>query len=162
MIRETTCYDTEDVLHLAACQSHEDQRYAGVNESFKDLYAKWKKKGLTRKYDGEIFHIVDERDGEIVGICGMSISTDGQSLMGELVSMYVKPEYRRMGVALGLLKRIVEIARKKGVEFIFAWTRHEATAATALYEKAGMKVNIQPVYYLSMFKPRPASPVCAD
>jgi ribosomal protein S18 acetylase RimI-like enzyme len=162
MIRETTCYDRDDILHLAACQSHEDQRYAGVDESFEDLYTRWKEKGHVTRYEGEIFHIVEERDGEIVGICGMSISTDGSSFLGDLTTMYVKPEYRRRGIALALLKRIVKMAKEKGVEFIFAWTRHEATAATALYEKAGMMVNIQPVYYLAMFEPRPASPAGAD
>lgn len=162
MIRETNVYDREDVLHLFACQSHEDQRYAGVNESFEDIYGRWRKRGLIREFHGEIFHVVDERDGEIVGICGMSISTDGGTSMGELTTMYVKPKYRRKGIALGLMKKILELARKRGVEFIFAWTRHEAIAAKALYEKAGYEENVQPVYYKIVQETKPAIPEQAD
>jgi len=162
MIRETNVHDREDVLHLLACQSHEDQRYAGVNESFENLYRGWRRRGLTTRFDGEIFHVVDERDGEIVGICGMSISTDGQTSMGELTAMYVKPEYRRRGIALGLMKEALELARKRGVEFIFAWTRHEATAAKALYEKAGYEENVQPVYYKIVHEAKPAKPEQTD
>ena len=157
MIRETNAYDKEDVLHLVACQDHEDQRYQGRNESFKDIYDGWRAKGLVRRYNGEIIHVVDERDGEIVGVCGMNISTDGDIKLGMLVTMYVKPEHRRKGIALGLLKKTIEIAFKKGVEVMFALTRHEATAATALYEKVGMEVNPQPMYYLAMFRPRPSN-----
>lgn len=162
MIRETNVYDREDVLHLFACQGHEDQRYAGVNESFEDIYRRWRKKGLIREFHGEIFHVVEERDGEIVGICGMSISTDGGTSMGELTTMYVKPEHRRKGIALGLIKEILKLARKKGVEFIFAWTRHEALAAKALYEKAGYEENVQPVYYKIVDEAKPAKPEQAD
>ena len=162
MIRETTAHDTEDVLRLIACQSHEDQKHAGVNESFEDIYRGWRRRGLTRRYDGEIFHVVDERDGEIVGICGMSISTDGETSMGELTTMYVKPEHRRKGIALELMKEVLELARKKGVEFIFAWTRQEATAAKALYEKAGYEENVQPIYYKIVHESKPARPEQAD
>lgn len=162
MIRETNVYDREDLLHLFACQGHEDQRYAGVNESFEDIYRRWRKRGLIREFHGEIFHVVDERDGEIVGICGMSISTDGGTSMGELTAMYVKPEHRRKGIALGLMKEILKLARKKGVEFIFAWTRHEAIAAKALYEKAGYEENVQPVYYKIVHETKPAKPEQAD
>ncbi|MCK4948576.1 MAG: GNAT family N-acetyltransferase, partial [Thermoplasmata archaeon] len=141
---------------------HEDQRYAGVNESFEDIYRRWRKRGLIREFHGEIFHVVEERDGEIVGICGMSISTDGGTSMGELTAMYVKPEHRRKGIALGLMKEILKLARKKGVEFIFAWTRHEALAAKALYEKAGYEENVQPVYYKIVDEAKPAKPEQAD
>ena len=162
MIRETNVYDREDVLHLFACQGHEDQRYAGVNESFEDIYRRWRKRGLIREFHGEIFHVVEERDGEIVGICGMSISTDGQTSMGDLTTMYVKPEHRRKGIALGLMKEVLKLARKRGVEFIFAWTRHEAIAAKALYEKAGYEENVQPVYYKIVQEAEPAKPEQAD
>ena len=162
MIRKTNVYDREDLLHLFACQGHEDQRYAGVNESFEDIYRRWRKRGLIREFHGEIFHVVEERDGEIVGICGMSISTDGGTSMGELTAMYVKPEHRRKGIALGLMKEILKLARKKGVEFIFAWTRHEAIAAKALYEKAGYEENVQPVYYKIVDEAKPAKPEQAD
>lgn len=147
MIREMKEKDTEQVLLLTMSQSFEDQTYIGGSETHEDILNRWAKTGLISEYRGKIIYLVDERDGEIVGYCNMSIGIDGQTVVGELVGMYVKPEHRRKGIALSLLERLREVAYERGVGVIFAFTRHEARAAKALYEKAGYRQNEQPVYY---------------
>lgn len=159
MIREMKEKDAEQVLLLTTSQSFEDQTYTGGSDTHEDILNRWAKTGLVSEYKGEIVYLVDERDGEIVGYCNMSIGTDGQTVMGELVGMYVKPEHRRKGIALGLLKRLAEVAEEKGVDVILAWTRHEARSAKALYEKAGYRENAQPVYYLIVTKEEPSKPL---
>ncbi|MFQ5910597.1 MAG: GNAT family N-acetyltransferase [Thermoplasmata archaeon] len=158
MIREMTSKDVDQVLLLRASQSNEDQKHSGGKESFEDILRRRKKIGIVKKYEGEIVHLVEEREGEVVGHCAVSIRTDGETVMGEMSAMYVKPEHRRKGIALGLINRMTEVAREKGASVIFAWTRHEAEAAKALYEKAGYEEHAQPIYYRIMDEGKPAGP----
>ena len=53
---------------------------------------------------------------------------------GYIMNMYIRPEYRRMGIAMHMLDLLVHDAREKGLAFISL----EATAAgRPLYEKYG-------------------------
>ncbi|MFQ6106156.1 MAG: GNAT family N-acetyltransferase [Thermoplasmata archaeon] len=153
MIREMTEKDVNDVLLLTAAQSHEDQMHSGGDEDFDIFLRRWQEMGIVTEYKGEIVHLVDKRDGQIVGYCSLTIGTDGETVTGELSGMYVRPDYGRRGIALALLERITEVAREKSIEVIFAWTRQEATAAKALYERAGFEENVHPVYYRIVKEP---------
>jgi ribosomal protein S18 acetylase RimI-like enzyme len=159
MIREMKEKDAEQVLLMTTSQTFEDQTYTGGSETHEDILNRWAKIGLVSEYKGEIVYLVDERDGELVGYCSMSIGTDGQTVMGELVGMYVKPEHRRKGIALDLMNRLTEVADERGVDVIFAWTRREARAAKALYEKAGYRENAQPIYYFIVSEEEPSKPL---
>ena len=112
MIREMTDHDKEEVLLLSASQSHEDHRHTGRDRPHEELLSEWRERGLITKYDGEIVYLVEERDNEIIGYCSMSITTDGMSQMGEVSGLYVTPEHRKQGIALGLLERIGRPARR--------------------------------------------------
>ncbi|MDI6701284.1 MAG: GNAT family N-acetyltransferase [bacterium] len=59
----------------------------------------------------------------------------------ELNEIYVKPEYRRKGVAEQLLNEIISIAKSRGVKRIVYHTEPDNAAMQKLGEKAGFSLK---------------------
>ncbi len=84
-------------------------------------------------------------DGEkVVGTSGMSFAekppyfTCPTGRLGILSSMYTDPDYRRMGIASELLKRVVQEAKDYGCGTIYITA---SDAGVKLYEAHGFKHN---------------------
>ena len=84
-------------------------------------------------------------DGEkVVGTSGMSFAekppyfTCPTGRLGILSSMYTDPDYRRMGIASELLKRVVQEAKDYGCGTIYITA---SDAGVKLYEANGFKRN---------------------
>jgi len=84
-------------------------------------------------------------DGDkIVGTSGMSFAekppyfTCPTGRLGILSSMYTDPDYRRMGIASELLKRVVQEAKNYGCGTIYITA---SDAGVKLYEANGFKRN---------------------
>ena len=77
--------------------------------------------------------LVAERNGVILGYCGMYMAADE----GEIINVAVKPEFQRQKIADGLIRRLIEESRKNGVCRLFLEVRVSNQAAICLYEKNG-------------------------
>ncbi|MGH8016569.1 MAG: ribosomal protein S18-alanine N-acetyltransferase [Candidatus Zixiibacteriota bacterium] len=88
--------------------------------------------------------LVAVMDDKIIGYgCYLIIVNEAH-----LTNLAVKPDFRRKSVAGRLLSYIMEIANRKGCEYILLEVRPRNESAVAFYEKAGFKLLYRrPRYY---------------
>ena len=79
--------------------------------------------------------LVVEQDGELVG-CGAAKNC-GQ--WAELKRMYLKPKARGGGIALAMLVKLLDWARKEGLPVARLETGNVSVGALKLYRRAGFK-----------------------
>ena len=72
-------------------------------------------------------------DGVAAGCGGVAVEGD----FGELKRMYVRPQFRRRGVARAILGRLEDVARGHGVRRLALETGDVLHAAIRFYEQAG-------------------------
>lgn len=87
---------------------------------------------------GHIFFA--ERDGAVVGCCGLIAMTDGAF---EVTKMTVRPEARGGGLALKLLEACEAAARKAGAYRLYLETSSTLGPALGLYARFGF-ANLPP------------------
>ena len=89
-------------------------------------------------------YIVGEKNGRIVGLCGLQIVAG----VGEVFNVSVSPDYRRSGIAFEMLKELLEKGTKKGCESFTLEVREKNDAARKLYEKLGfVNEGVRPGMY---------------
>ena len=92
------------------------------------------------------------------GVAGLLLQADGADAgfalcrvaadESELLTIAVRPVYRRRGVARRLLAAIIDRAREAGARTLFLEVGADNPAARALYEAAGFQaVGARPAYY---------------
>lgn len=86
--------------------------------------------------------ILCKNEGVVVACVGVRRFADE---IGEIKRMYVKPAYRRKGIAAELLKRALEFAVKAGYHKVVLDTLDTMTPAMNLYLKNGFEKV--PAYY---------------
>lgn len=119
---------------------------------------------LAKLHDAEWGHLfprisLEEREARLQGATGRSeipsivIAVDGPKLVGSaalvgqdmsdrleltpwLAAVYVKPKYRRQGIAATLVGRVEQEAKALGTEQIYLFTEHEE----AFYAKRGWEL----------------------
>lgn len=83
--------------------------------------------------------------GEIVGYAVTAIR---YGLMGHLLSLATRPEYRRKGVASAMIVETISILRREGVRLIRLEARVSNTEAISLYERLGFeRGEVENEYY---------------
>jgi len=112
------------------------------NESFPDPWPKTAFEEIIRQPGhGGIVVVSDLR--LVAYACYLIIEHESH-----LTNLAVDYSYRRKSIASGLLKRILDIAKKKGCEHILLEVRPENKGAIAFYENAGFKMLYsRPNYY---------------
>lgn len=65
------------------------------------------------------FIVVEDEDGEIVGVGGLHITWDA---LAEVCSLAVAPEMARQGIGTGIVQRLIEEGRQLGVKTVFTLT----------------------------------------
>jgi putative acetyltransferase len=75
-------------------------------------------------------------DGEPAGCGGIQFYGDEY---GELKRMYVRPQYRGMGLGKKMIEHLEEVARQRGVNVLRLETGTFQDEAIGLYEKMGFK-----------------------
>ena len=86
--------------------------------------------------ENEVYEaFVAENDGVIVGHT-ITMTTCGDT---DILSIAVKPEYRRFGIGDRLMENLFESAEKNNVENIFLEVRRSNIPAISLYEKNGFE-----------------------
>jgi len=57
-----------------------------------------------------------------------------------LMSLSVRPLFRRMGIGAALCRAVLETARDRGAEAVRLTVRHDNESATSLYQKLGFRI----------------------
>ncbi len=83
-------------------------------------------------------YLVAVVNGKIAGACYIETSLIKLQTI-RLGNMMVKKEYRRKGIASGLIDKVKEFALENDVKKIWLWTQEELTGAIKCYEKNGFK-----------------------
>ena len=104
-------------------ESLDEQNYSEELEHLEDKY------GLPQ---GRLYLLID---GETPAASIALHKIDEKTC--ELKRLYVKPEYRRQGIAEKLLDRIIEEARETGYSYMVLDTMPALKEAIRLYEKKG-------------------------
>ncbi len=84
---------------------------------------------------------VAEEDGRIVGTAGL----DGGSVLG----VYVHPRFSGKGIGGKLLKKLEEVAKKRGCKELRTLA---ALGAVDFYEKVGFKIDVKISHFILMRK----------
>jgi len=93
---------------------------------------------LLRAYleiSGDYF-LVATAAGKVVGY---AIGVVEKGRLGHVISLAVRPEWRRRGIGRALLNRLIELMADAGAEAIYLEVRKSNTAAIKLYKKLGFK-----------------------
>ena len=81
---------------------------------------------------GDYFLAVAERDGILLGYCGLDCDPEGV-LSPELKSLWVYPEARRSGAGRALTRYLEDLARERGCVEIFLRVDPENAEAIPMY-----------------------------
>ncbi|MBM3206734.1 MAG: GNAT family N-acetyltransferase [Candidatus Staskawiczbacteria bacterium] len=90
-------------------------------------------KPTLRKLFDEKVSIICAEDDMIIGY--ITLGKDG-----EIAFLSVIKEYQRKGIAMKLIKNIVDLAKTKGINKLYLDVRKENDAAIKLYLKCGFKM----------------------
>ncbi len=79
--------------------------------------------------------VVAKRDGQIIG-CGSLVEMG--STLSEIRSLAVTPQYRKNGIGRRLVEALIELARDRNIQTVFALTR-----AVPFFEKIGFQTTVK-------------------
>ena len=65
----------------------------------------------------------------------------GHDKLAYLERVLVRPQYRRQGIATAVLKRLIQVAKEKGCQYIRCNARWDNPAGLALYKKCGFALT---------------------
>lgn len=94
-------------------------------------------------------YLVLEKDGQIVGYCGMWLIVDE----AHITNIAVLPEFRGQKLGETILRMIMEVAKKRGAKSMTLEVRVSNTVAQSLYRKLGfMNGGIRKNYYTDNYE----------
>ena len=135
------------MIHVAPIITQEDPAtpdatalIAELDAHLEPLYPSESRHGFSVQKlvtDGVAFFVI-RVDGTPAGCGGIKLFG---AEYGELKRMYVRPEFRRLGLAGLMLEHLVEYARSHGVPIIRLETGIHQHSAIALYERMGFRVH---------------------
>jgi len=80
-------------------------------------------------------------DDQLVGICGVTFETKVLPNAGEIIQMYVKPEYQNRGFGKSLMRHILDTCKSAPISTILLEVVNENTSAVKVYEQSGYKFD---------------------
>jgi [ribosomal protein S18]-alanine N-acetyltransferase len=94
-------------------------------------------------------YLVLEKEGQIVGYCGMWLIVDE----AHITNIAVLPEFRGQKLGEGILRMIMEMAKKRGAKTMTLEVRVSNVVAQSLYRKLGfMNGGIRKNYYTDNYE----------
>ena len=84
-------------------------------------------------------YFVVERDGKVVGGCGIAPLENEEASICELQKMYFSPEIRGTGYAELIINKCLEFAKEVGFKQCYLETLSFMTAAQKLYKRIGFE-----------------------
>lgn len=91
------------------------------------------------RFAGENVILAARHEGKLVGLCWCVLFDPGTGLEAEVAEVYVDARFRSRGIGGRLLRRAVELFRRRNVTFAAVWTRESNPQAVRLYEEAGFR-----------------------
>jgi N-acetylglutamate synthase-like GNAT family acetyltransferase len=121
------------MVHLAVDELN--RRYGGENTGLEEP--------LTDFDSPRGVFIVAREEGHLVG--GVALRPLTLEGWCEIKRLWVRPDYRRSGVATGLMNTVVQFARESGYRTVFLETGWAQPEAVAFYKKTGwQQVEVVP------------------
>lgn len=80
-------------------------------------------------------------EGQLVGICGVTFETTVLPNAGEIIQMYVKPEYQNKGYGKNLMLKIREACTSPPVSTVLLEVVKSNVSAIKVYEQSGYELN---------------------
>lgn len=101
-----------------------------VGQAYKELYA-------TQDFLPPWIGYYAEENGALVGTCGFKCAPRGNRVE---IAYFTFPKYEGRGIATQMAKDLIEMAKKTQADIVvFAQTRPEENASTAVLKKLGFK-----------------------
>lgn len=100
----------------------------GLFDNDVDQAGSWVNRRLER-----IATLIAEIDDQIVGFCGLAMLKDGD---GEIVTLYIHPDFQGKGIGSGLWNAGLDILKEAGCKRIWVWVLAKARAVQ-FYEEKG-------------------------
>ena len=139
-IRKVTENDDFEAIGDIYAQSWKSAYQGIVAQEYLDalIGGQWASVLCDRKYDS---YVVLE-DGKYIGTSVVGASRDEKLTgWGELITIYLLPEYFGRGYAEPLIHCAVKALREMGCMNVYLWTLEENTRARRFYEKHGFCEN---------------------
>lgn len=134
---------SEDIPHVQSI-AHETWIYTYEGIYSKDfihnfLSRAYSNENLSRSVERDIqspkrSFLVAEFNNEVVGYAQTSQVNEEEY---ELLRIYVRPEYHKMGIGKGFIQEYIQVL--KPIKKLFAWVAKENHRGRAFYEKSGFK-----------------------
>ena len=90
-------------------------------------------------------YFIAELDGKVIGGCGIYPTLNLPEGYAELVKIYLKQEFRGMGIGRQLINRSVEYAKEIGYTHLYLESFPSLKEAIQLYEKIDFKKVSKPL-----------------
>lgn len=134
---------SEDIPHVQSI-AHETWIY-----TYEGIYSKefihnflsraYSNENLSRSVERDLqspkrSFLVAEFNNEVVGYAQTSQVNEEEY---ELLRIYVRPEYHKMGIGKGFIQEYIQVL--KPIKKLFAWVAKENHRGRAFYEKSGFK-----------------------
>ncbi|MBU2865078.1 GNAT family N-acetyltransferase [Reinekea forsetii] len=74
---------------------------------------------------------------QLVGICGVTFETERQLNSGEIIQMYVKPEYQNQGFGAELMNALLSTCKSASISALFLEVMPQNSQAIHLYRQMG-------------------------
>jgi putative acetyltransferase len=87
----------------------------------------------------KVAFFVMRQDGVAAGCGGIKIYADAAPSYGEVKRMYVRPQFRGLGLAKAMLQQLANHARQQGVSLLRLETGIHQIEACGLYERFGFQ-----------------------
>jgi ribosomal protein S18 acetylase RimI-like enzyme len=96
---------------------------------------------------GKYYIFLAKVGGRTVGKVEMAVGTRSEGTIAYIRRLVVRPNYRKKGIAVLLMKRAMTQARRGGVGSIELHALEDDIPATKLYEKLGFEVKHKEIHY---------------
>jgi len=144
MNRFATAHDVDRIAALRLQMFHE----IGTADQLTDNFLLKTAEFYTNEYQKKkCIHVVYERDASVIGCAGGSIRADEflsasfrMPHYGYLMDVYVIPEYRREGIAKGMIEMLLPWFQSAGVSVV---NLDASRLSGDLYQKLGFKASIE-------------------
>ncbi|UCE08964.1 MAG: GNAT family N-acetyltransferase [Candidatus Thorarchaeota archaeon] len=139
-IRDAARTDAEWILHHRLGLF----RDSGASEEVIDETDALTKRYLTMNWTDDFRYFLAERDGDVIGGCGLSVfripplTRQRTGLMAYIFNMYVEPKDRRNGVGRELLNHVVGVCMSERVGVAIL---HASEVSRRLYTSCGFTTS---------------------
>ena len=90
-------------------------------------------------------YFIAELDGKILGGCGIFPTMNLPDGYAELVKIYLKKEYRGLGIGRELMNRSIDFAKQTGYTHLYLESFPSLKEAIELYQKMDFKMVSEPL-----------------